>query len=288
MNGPDALLRWQRFLEVSGIANEKTRREYRRYLIVFLADITADPGWPGARDLFRITEDDVVAYLADYTAPQGQTRGMMTRALRSFYSWAVSSGLVETNPAARMRPARSKYAPAPSLSREETEALVVAAGEMRDPRAKPAIQVQLSTACRVGSLVALTVADVRLGEYPAVRFYRTKGDRPYEVPLGPKGAEAAARLVELKDWHPPRSRRRPTLIGVGEERYRQWVREAADRAGIDHVWTHLLRHTTITRLAEEGVDIRTIMELANWDDPKLLRRYAAASAPLMRKAVANL
>lgn len=49
--------------------------------------------------------------------------------------------------------------------------------------------------------------------------------------------------------------------------------------------SHLLRHTAITVLAERHVDVRTIMELANWEDASLFRRYAAASDPNMRAAV---
>lgn len=284
----DAVLRWQRFLEVSEGCNARTRRDYRRYVMAYLADIMGDPHWHGCRDALAVTEDDLVTYLADYTVAQGQTRGMMLRALRSFYGWAESRGVVQRSPVARMKPKRNRYSPAPSLSAEEVARLIAAAGTMSDPRVAAAIQLQLSTACRIGSLVAARVEDVRLGEYPSIVFREAKGDRPYEVPLGPSGAAAAARLVELQAWHPPKSRRQPTLVGVGDERYRQWVHEAARRAGLEHVWTHLLRHTTITRLAEQGVDLRTVMEIANWQDPRLLRRYAAASDTNLRAAVSRL
>lgn len=283
----DALLRWQRFLEVSGTANARTRREYRRYLLAFVADVMADPEWPSARDVLALTEDDIVEYLARYTAAKGPSRGMLLRALRSFYGWASSRDLIASSPVGRMKPGRSRYGPAPSLSVEQADALLRAAGEMRDPRAAPAIALQLYTGCRVGSLIAAEPADVDLGPLPSIVFRVAKGDRPYRVPLGPRGTDAARRLVELKDWHPVTAKRRPTLVGVGEERYRDWLREAASRAGVGHVWTHLLRHTAATRVAESGADIRTVMELFNWEDPRLIRRYAAASDERMRQAVAR-
>lgn len=283
-----AVLRWQRTLDVSGRCNEKTRRSYRRTLMSFLADVLADPDWDGPRDPFALTEDDLVAYLGKVNAVGGK-RNMYVRALRSFYGWVAEredengQPLMARNPMRHITPAREKYGPAPSLSPEQLDAVLTAA-EAVDPRARWAIQLQYATACRAGSLVAVTKADLRDGPAgPSIVFREAKNDDPYEVPLGPKAAQAAAKLVELEGFVPKRGRRRETLVGVGYTQYENWVKEAERRSGVK-VWSHLLRHTAITRMAEAGVDVRTVMEMANWHDPMLLRRYAAASDPNLRAA----
>lgn len=267
--------RWQNYLEVSETCCANTRRQYRRYLIAFLADTLLE--------LQHLTEDDVVDWLKDQPA-KGTMRGMTLRALRSFYSWAEDRDICRS-PVKRLKPKRPKYGPAPSLSPEQLEAVLVAA-EAVDPRARWALQLAYATGCRVGSLCALEASDVDMGT-DWITFRLAKGDKPYGIALGPRAHEAVEQLLELANYAPKRGLRRPTLVGVGTGTVWKWARAAGETAGVK-TWPHLLRHTTITRLAEENIDVRTVMEIANWTDPTLLRRYAAKSDPNLRRAVAIL
>lgn len=277
--------RWQNFLAVSGRCNENSRRQYRRALLNFWADVYSDPERDEPRDPMEATEDDVVAYLAELN-PRGDKRAGILRALRSFYGWALEREEINRSPVRNIKPRKPKYGPAPSLSPEKLEKLLTAAEEV-DPRARWAIQLQYATACRAGSLVEVTPDDIaQAARGPSITFRVAKGDKPYQIPLGPRGREAVARLLELIDWTPPTvRRRRPTLVGVGYTAYAAWAHKAGQIAGV-HLNTHLLRHTAISRMAESpDVDVRTIVEVANWEDASLLRRYAAASDPNMRRAV---
>jgi integrase len=229
-----------------------------------------------------VTEDDVVASLAKMGG-QGDGRNARLRALRSFYGWA--SGRYDiTNPLARIVPRKPKYGPAPSLAPADLELLLTAAGTL-DPRARWAIQLQYATACRAGSLIAVLPSDIRTGsEGRSILFREAKGDKPYELPLRGMALEAVDHLLELIDYVPKPGKRRPSLVGVGYEAYRVWIKKAGELAGVE-VNTHLMRHTRATRLAEANVDIRTITEVMNWVDGSLLRRYAAASAPNVAAAM---
>jgi integrase/recombinase XerD len=268
---------WAEYLSVSGTVSQVTLRQYRGMLIRFLAD-TLLP-------LEEVTEDDVVGWLARQS-PRGPMRGQMLRALKSFYGWATARGHVQADPTARLRIRKQRYGRAPSLTEEELEA-VLRAAEQLDPRARPTIELMYATGARLGSIAAVMPEDVDL-ERAWVDFRQAKGGQPYGVPLGPRGLAAARRLLELRNFRPPTAAsRRPTLIGVGPARIRQWVEEAGRRAGV-RVWPHLLRHCTITRLAASGVDVRTIVEFANWRDPSQLRRYAAPVDANLRAAAAVL
>lgn len=252
------------------------------------ADILTDPEWEGPRDPLDLDPDDVTRYLDSYTAPQGQMRAQILRACRSFYSFCVNREVLLRSPFAEFPIARPKYPAAPSLVPSDLAGILEAA-EQIDPRARWAIQLQYTTGCRVASMIALTPEDIHRGPMGvSVHFRTAKYDRPYVLPLdGPAQLQAVEELVKLRDYRPPRAARRPTLIGVGYERYRQWLKAAGLVAGVD-VWTHLLRHTAATRLAEQGTDDRTMMEFFNWNDPRLIKRYAAASAPNLRRAGALL
>jgi integrase len=276
-----ALAAWQRYLEVSGRANANTRKQYKRSMVAFFADVLADPD-SDLRSPWDVTEDDVVESLAKMGG-QGDGRNARLRALRSFYGWA--SGRYDlTNPLSRIVPRKPKYGPAPSLAPGELQRLLRCADGV-DPRAPWAIQLQYATACRVGSLLAVHPSDIRTGASGrSILFSLAKGDKPYELPLRGQAEEAVDALLDLIDYHPTHGKRRPTLVGVGYESYRLWIKKAGELSGVE-VNTHLMRHTRATRLAEAGVDVRTIVEVMNWVDGSLLRRYAAASAPNVAAAM---
>jgi integrase len=285
----ETVLRWQRTLDVSGRCNANTRRQYRRTLIAFLADVLSDPGWTGCRDPFALTEDDMVAYLEGID-PKGGARAMKIRTLRSYYGWlaeredAAGAPLIHRNPMRHIHPKDRKYGAAPALTPEELDH-VLSCAERVDPRARWAIQLQYATVCRAGSLVAAEPRDIeRTPAGPILHFREAKNDDPYTVPLGPTAQQAVEQLLALMEYTPKRATRRPTLIGVGYSAYESWVKRTEDLAGV-RLYSHLLRHTAITRLSEDPtIDVRTIMAMANWKDPRLLDRYAAKSDRRMRRA----
>lgn len=279
----DALARWQRTLEVSGRCNANTRRQYRNVVFAWCATITTDVDWKGVRDPLLASEDDVVLYVKDVN-PKGGYRNMVLRGLGSFYGWCADREILLPNPCRHLRPKDRKYGPAPSLTKAETRR-VLAAAEHVDPRARWAIQLQYATGCRVGSLIAVEPRDLEWSP-PFVHFRVVKNDDPYGSPLNEDGVQAALKLLGLIDYTPPTvATRLPTLLGVKYGAYRRWLLDAGERANVD-VWTHLIRHTTITRMCEDPtVDFRTVMVQANWHDPTLVDRYAQASNERRRAAV---
>src|SRR5574337_1113890 len=182
------------------------------------------------------------------------------------------------DPTRRLKIPREKLTDAPTLSPPELEA-VLAAADLVDPRARPALAFAYYTGGRAGSLCAVRDEDVRAdGDGVTwVHFRETKGDRPYRVPVTcPEGLEAIAELRRLRDYVPLRGRRRDTLIGVGRSRFEQWAKAAGRRAAVSvqgkGVWPHLLRHTFATELAE--ADDYTFALLMNHRDASQRRRYA--------------
>lgn len=282
------LARWQRALDVSGRANARTRRTYRRIVVGLIADVLADPDWKGTRDPLAFTEDDALDYL-DRIPERGPSRNQHLQALRSFYGFLETREppIIRRSPFSRMKPKRVKYGPAPSLSPSELRRVLEAAAEV-DPRCPHALTLQYVTLARAGSLLAIEPGDLfwrqePTGREPWVNLRVAKGDKPYAVPIDERGLEAFRELVKLLDYTPPKVRTRlPTLVGVRYNAYQRWISKVEDLTGIP-VWSHLLRHTGITRLAEAGVDERTLMEMANWDE-SLLRRYASPSTPNLRRA----
>lgn len=264
---------WSQWLEARSLS-PATIRTYRRTFVNFLADTLLDPE--------QVTERDVVAYLAGLGA-KGPQKGLVLRALRSYYSWAGTPLPIE-----RLPTPRPKFGRAPSLDPGELEQVLIRS-EALDPRARPALELAYCTGARVGSLCALLPEDVRLDRRDGcyvVDFRVTKHDKPYSVPLGTRGEKAYRALLDLIDYTPPRvATRRPTLLGIGPSQFWNWVSRSGEAAGVK-VWPHLLRHTFLQRLAEDPTvaDI-TWIELANHRDGSQRRRYSQATMPMRRRAV---
>ncbi len=66
---------------------------------------------------------------------------------------------------------------------------------------------------------------------------------------------------------------------------RNLFKSTCERAGLEDVTPHTLRHTFASRLAMAGVDLRTIQELGGWKDLSLVERYAHLTPNHKAKAV---
>jgi site-specific recombinase XerD len=274
----DLLRAWRDWMEHSGKFSERTRTQYLRCMTRFLADVLVP--------LEELTEADVIAYL-DTMPGKGGMRGQIIRTLKCFYRYAVPRKLVPFDPTWDLDVPRRKYGEAPSLTDEELERVFQMAAKL-DRRARPTLELMYATGARVGSICEVLPEEVNLVRQ-TIFFRVAKGDRPYTNPLGPRGMRAALKLLELRDYSPPRSGgRRPTLVGVASPIVQRWAKEAGEMAGV-HVWTHLLRHTFAERIANDpAVPELVWTELMNHRDGALIRRYASARLPLKRDAVAGL
>jgi integrase len=66
------------------------------------------------------------------------------------------------------------------------------------------------------------------------------------------------------------------------------LKKARETAGIKNLHFHDLRHTTATRLAENGNDIVTIAEILGHKDLRMTKRYTHATSKSKRRAIDSL
>lgn len=265
---PAVLRRFDRHLDVLGRA-DTTRRKYHYELVCWWTDYL----FPGELEVADVRSGHVEEYLGGLPR-QGSKRGDALRALRAFFAWAVVEGEVDRDPAAHIPIPRPKVAPAPDLSDGDLRRLLRAAFR-REPRRGWAILLCYVTGARVGSLVAARLCDVHLGEDARLDLLEAKGGKPYSVPLERAGVIAAGHLLPSTNGR---------LIGVGAERFRQWVHAAEQEAGLGRVWPHLLRHAASTRVARSS-DPETWRRFMNHADLSQWARYVAGTDERVRRAV---
>jgi integrase len=271
---PGHLHRFQRHLDVLG-RSLSTQRKYRYELLCWWTDYL----FPRELELADVRARDVEEYLADLPA-NGSKRGDAIRALRAFCSWAHVEGEIDRDPIAHVPVPRRRVAPAPDLPADDLRRLLRAAFR-REPRRGWAILLCYVTGARVGSLVKVRPGDVHLGPDARIDLLEAKGGKPYSVPLERAGVIAAGHLRDIRGNGIPAD---VTLVGVGAERFRQWVHAAEQEAGLGRVWPHLLRHAASTRVARSA-DPETWRRFMNHADLSQWSRYVAGTDDRVRAAL---
>lgn len=142
---------------------------------------------------------------------------------------------------------------------------------------------------RVGELVVLQREDLVVSERKGhVVVRQGKGGHRREVPLAP----AARRLVQ--SWLEVRGTGAgplfPGRAGDGHlvpSSVRRCLAQLGDRAGVERLSPHVLRHTYCTRMLRAGVDIVAVAQLAGHARIETTRRYGLANRADLAEAASK-
>jgi integrase len=202
--------------------------------------------------------------------------------LRTVLNWARKRGFLE-------RPSYIKRPPEPKverqrLTREQVQDLVDASVH---PHARLYVVLLYSTAARTGALLGLT--------WDRVDFKRRVIDlrdpnilQPHKgravVPMTSSAyellveAQQVALCEHVIEW-----------AGRPVKKVRRALERTAERAGLDFVTPHILRHSAATHMAEDGVSMEEIRQFLGHDNIETTRQiYAIYSPDHLRKAAASL
>ncbi len=217
-------------------------------------------------------------------------------AVRSLHRFAVSDGIVESDPAAHIAPPKQGVRLPKALSIGEARALLEAPDRTTVPGLRDAALLELlyGTGARVSEIVALDVDDIAPHLDDPDRGLRLfgKGRRERVVPLGSYAREAVADyLVRGRPSLIARSKRPgPALLlnSRGDRLSRQSaflvLRAQADRArlGVD-ISPHTLRHSFATHLLDGGADVRVVQELLGHASVTTTQLYTKVTAEHLRE-----
>jgi integrase/recombinase XerD len=259
-----------------------TIRAYRADLHDFAASRGVSRAWAGS-------PDPAVGYLAARTrrgrrgdpglAPSSLRR--RAAALKGFYRYAYGDGLIGVDVAAHLDLPRPSRLLPETLTVEEIDRLLEAAGgdetEMTAPapthafRDRALLELLYAAGLRISEAIGLDREDLSVDG----AFVRVigKGDKERLVPVGDVALDwldrwiRGPRVALLALGHVEPLRGGPLFVGDrGGRLARQqaWaaVKRAASHAGLaDRVSPHTLRHSFATHLLEGGADLRIVQEL---------------------------
>ncbi|MFB6345336.1 MAG: site-specific tyrosine recombinase/integron integrase [bacterium] len=224
---------------------------------------------PSAVDSFVITD-----YL-EYCRGQELSDATISRrlsALKRFFAYLKEDERVDANPLEKFGNPRKKSNYPDYLSESEVKQLLDQPD--RDTpagvRNRTILEVLYGTGLRVSELVNLTTDNVSLNQ----RTIRVtgKGNKERIVPLGDTAAEWLKKYYDdyRVEKDPAGSVEEVFLQASGDpiSRQRVWeiVKECADKANLNDVSPHTLRHTFATHLLRNGADIRSIQKMLGHTD----------------------
>ncbi len=270
MRSSDLLSMYNTYLQETRGASDNTRLSYMRdirQLEEFLADQLH-------AELDEADERMLQTYM-EYLETEGKSLSTSARCLSSvkgFYSYLQEQGIVESNPAKRMKSVKAEHKLPEILSSKEVELLLqkprkIDAKGLRD---SAMLELMYATGIRVSELIGLRISDVSFSSSDLRCFSK---NRERFVPIYPYALSILRDYVE---------RSRPVLIrdndtdvlfvnvnGTQMSRQGFWkiIKYYQKKAGIQKdITPHTLRHSFAAHLLENGADIRSIQKMLGHSD----------------------
>ncbi|MFG3439339.1 site-specific tyrosine recombinase XerD [Nonomuraea sp. NPDC047897] len=267
------------------------RRDLRRYLDHLRSR--------GHATLGEVGEADVRDFLAALREGDGEHPALVASsaaravsAVRGLHRFALREGVTAHDPAHEVRPPRQLRRLPKAIAVDAVEQLIAASGPEGAPltlRNRALLEVLYGTGARISEAVGLAVDDL---EDDQVRL-RGKGGRARVVPLGRYARSALdAYLVRARPGLLAHGRGTPAVFlnarGGRLTRQGAWevLQAAAERAGLDGISPHVLRHSFATHLLEGGADVRVVQELLGHASVTTTQVYTLVTVDKLREVYA--
>jgi integrase/recombinase XerD len=263
-----------------GYSSDNTRRAYGadlRAFVAWLAEVGVEPF------AARRTHVDAWARTLEAGGARPSTVARRIAAVSSFYEWCADEGLIDANPARRVRrPRPPADSPTVSLDREELIRLI-AASEASGARDHLLVLLLAVNGLRVSEACALDVENVAGANGHRVIRIAGKGGTEHRAPLPPQTLDV------LDAYLDDRTSGALLLDNSGNRLDRhdatRIVRRLARRAGLsERLSPHGLRHSAVTAALDADVPLRDVQDFARHADPRTTRRYDQGRQSLDRHA----
>ena len=265
-------LKWH---EIEGHTRD-TIYGYRVDLRLFLRFLGGD------RLVSDVSALDVLGFLG-----KDKERGLRPRTIRThfqrvttFLKWAVEWGVLEVNPAEKMRPPKVPKTRKGFLKPEAFRALLdlCPLSTFLGARRQLMLWLFATTGMRHMELAALTLEDLD-AKAGIVTVRMGKGQKERRVPFHREAQRAellyqARRTDRLPSLWVTQQGQRLTYLGIGQD-----MRRLMERAGIkDQVedTCHIFRRTWAANAVRQGIPRQYAQAIGGWSTPQMLDHYTAA------------
>ncbi|RIJ68313.1 tyrosine recombinase [Brevundimonas sp. LPMIX5] len=283
------------FLEMMAVERDASPHT----LAAYGRDLADAETWLGdAGGLMAAPQEALEAWFADLSRRglSAATAARRRASVRQFYRFALGEGWRPDDPSRRLDAPRQGRSLPKTLSRDEIEALLAAAGAADSAaglRLIALVEMAYASGLRVSELLALKVEAVRRD--PAYLIVRGKGGKERLAPLNTAAREAIKAWLDARDaarkpntpdsaWLFPSHGKSGHLT---PRRFAQLLDQAAITAGIDpaRISPHVLRHAFATHLLEGGADLRVVQTLLGHADISTTQIYTHVATDRLSQVV---
>ncbi|MGW8704482.1 site-specific tyrosine recombinase XerD [Brevundimonas sp. NPDC055814] len=283
------------FLEMMAVERDASPHT----LAAYGRDLADAETWLGdAGGLMSAPQEALEAWFADLSRRglSAATAARRRASVRQFYRFALGEGWRADDPSRRLDAPKQGRSLPKTLSRDEIEALLAAAGAADSTaglRLIALVEMAYASGLRVSELLALRVEAVRRD--PAYLIVRGKGGKERLAPLNSAAREAIKVWLDARDaarkpnapdsvWLFPSHGKSGHLT---PRRFAQLLDQAAVTAGIDpaRVSPHVLRHAFATHLLEGGADLRVVQTLLGHADISTTQIYTHVATDRLSQVV---
>ncbi|WP_249872810.1 tyrosine-type recombinase/integrase [Oceanobacillus saliphilus] len=204
----------------------------------------------------------------------------LIRFIRSLFRWSHEEGIIELNPASKIKePMVGKRIPK-FLTDREIEYLRDACFT---PIEKALFEFMFSTGCRIGEIISLDRNSINWGNQSAIVL--GKGDKEREVYFNIRCDIWLKKYLDTRDDNDPAifvTERSPHRMSIAQMRY--IIKRISKRAGINKtIHPHQLRHSYATHLLNNGAPLEVIQSLLGHEKSETTRIYAQLSGRLRQE-----
>lgn len=255
--------------------SEATVRGYRSDLRSMAASIP---------ELSSFTLGNLRAWLGQ-AVEEGKTRATLARrtaSVKSFSTWAVKNGFIDSDEAARLVSPRVTRDLPKILGQTQAGEFVGNAGSSTEEeyrRDSAILELLYATGMRVSELCGLDLDDVDRRR----RMVRVlgKGNKERMIPFGEAADDAVGQWLDVRGQMAKVDD--ALFVGVRGKRIdTRQIRRIVDRAamvsGVDHLSPHSLRHTAATHLLDGGADLRQVQEMLGHSSLQTTQIYTHVSS----------
>jgi integrase/recombinase XerC len=212
-----------------------------------------------------------------------KSRGRKLAALRSFFSYLIREGYLQTNPAKVVSTPKAERE-LPSFFTQSEVDLFISKPDLSSPlgiRNAAMLELLYATGIRSAELVGLSIDDIDLRS----KFIRVtgKGEKERLVPFGEPAAEKITKYLEVRRSLLTKNKNIEKtnclfLNYAGDQITTRSIRRIVERyvrlASISgKLSPHSLRHTFATHMLNAGADLRSIQELLGHSSLSTTQKY---------------
>jgi len=210
----------------------------------------------------------------------------MVSAARGFYKFLMLDGHIRSNPAEDLDTPQGGFHLPRFLTEKEVDKFLKQPDVETETglRDRALLELMYASGLRVSEVISIKISDVELDAGLLTCF--GKGSKQRKVPLGKSAVEWLKSYLEIRVRKTGAQNFFVSPAGkpLNRQNVYQLVKNYAEKAGLENISPHKLRHTFATHLLQNGADSRSVQVMLGHSDISTTQIYTHVTDNHLKKA----